>query len=79
MTQRLLNLLNNDFVLKLLVWAAAITFVISVIFAFAPAIRLIGEHPVTAILSVIIALSKSLYQPAILLALAKLISMRKAT
>ncbi len=71
------GLLEGNFIVDLLTTAALFIFVLSVILALAPAVRIIGAHPITAILSVIITIIKSLYQPAILLGLAKLIALKQ--
>lgn len=78
MTNKLKKMLDGEFVINVLLYGAALIFIINLLMAAAPALRIFPEHPFVAILNVILALTKSIYQPAILLALAKMISMKQA-
>lgn len=76
MTEKLKKLMDGEFVVNLLLWSAFMVFVINVIMATLPALRILPAHVVTGLIGVVLALVKAVPQPAIMLGLAKLISLK---
>lgn len=73
----LLNLLNGDFVVKLLVATAALVFGVQ-LFSMIPVFaEHVGDKPGIAIINLLFGLVGALFNPAILLGIAKLITLKK--
>lgn len=77
MNDKIKKILEGDSIVTLLVWAALLVFIVNMIMGVLPAIALIAKgHLLTALISILLALAKSIYQPLLLLGLAKLISLK---
>ena len=74
----LYKLIEDEFIVKLLLWTAVLVFAINVVMASLPSFRIMPEHIVTGLIGIVLVLIKAVPQPAILLGLAKIISMKQA-
>lgn len=77
MNDKIKKILEGDSIVTLLVWAALLVFIVNMIMGTLPAIPLVAKgHILTALISILLAIAKSVYQPLLLLGLAKLISLK---
>ena len=77
MTARLKKLLEGDIAVTVLLWAAALTFGVHILTIIPDFIKFVQVRPFVALFGTAISFVNSLWQPALLLGIAKLIDMKK--
>jgi len=77
MTAKLKKLLEGDIAVTVLLWAAALTFGVHILTIIPDFIKFVKVRPFVAIFGTAISFVTTLWQPALLLGIAKLIEMKK--